>query len=128
MAGVGGQTWELAPGSEGGTVLRTTAADGGVGKCLAPVLQPSASVCNESAGVPLQVCDCGGQADCGYHRHCATAMEFVVRPLASASAAALAGSQSPGAMQLASRLNPDMCLTAGTIPHTKLLNITLQVS
>ena len=111
---VGGQSWELSPGSEGGTILRQTPvrsllhqrtmsygswlfahdhravhrisccfrasqAGGGPTKCLAPMLQPSPSVCNASVDVPMEVCNCGGQADCQYHRHCPTAMQFVVR-------------------------------------------------
>ena len=72
---------ELAPGSEGGTILRMTAAGGGAGKCLAATLEPSPTACNASAGVPLEACDCGNQADCGYHRHCPRSMEFIVQVL-----------------------------------------------
>ena len=123
---VGGQTWELARGPEGGTILRTTAADGGVGKCLAPKLEPSPTrnpgegLCNASAGVPMEVCDCGDQADCGYQRHCPAAMEFLVRPVAAAAAG------EPGAVQLASKLEPALCLSAGAMPHSSM-NITLQI-
>lgn len=66
---------ELAPGPEGGTILQTS----GRGKCLAATLEPSPTVCNASSGAPLEVCDCDGQADCGYHRHCPKSMEFVVQ-------------------------------------------------
>ena len=99
-----------------GQIIRTTAADGGSGKCLAATLEPSPNVCNVTIGAALQVCDCGNQADCDYHRHCPKAMEFLATAASSSKS-----------MQLASSLNPTLCLTAAPLPHADGINITLQI-
>ena len=122
---VGGQTWELAPGepaTAGGQILRQTAADG-LGMCLAAPLAPSSTVCNVTVGAMLEACDCGTQANCGYHRHCPKAMEFLVTTSENGSSSSVGGG---GSMKIASSLDPTLCLTAGSQPHAAV-NITLQI-
>ena len=119
---VGGQTWELATGSEGGMIIRQTAIDGGMGKCLAAALKPDPKSCAIAGPEsPLETCDCGNEADCGYHAHCPTAQEFVVHDQRYASGGG--GLQS---MKLQSSLNSSVCLTTAPLPHAAI-NITLQI-
>eukprot|EP01043_Picozoa_sp_COSAG02_P075742 COSAG02_NODE_15760_length_1143_cov_1.050766_1_plen_153_part_10 len=114
---VGGQTWELAPGSEGGMIIRQTVIDGGMGKCLAATLKPDPKSCTiAEPESPLETCDCGNEADCGYHAHCPTAQEFVVRDQRYGSDGG-GGLQS---MKLQSGLNSSVCLTTAALPHAAI--------
>ena len=56
QATVSGQAWEIAAGSEGGTIIRQTAAGGGEGKCLAATLAPDPKTCELT--LAQQVCVC----------------------------------------------------------------------
>lgn len=119
---VGGQTWELATGSEGGMVIRQTGTDGGVGKCLAATLKSDPKSCAVAgAETPLETCDCGNEADCGYHAHCPTAQEFIIHDQ-NASGGGTVGRL----MKLQSALNSSVCLTTAPLAHAAI-NITLQI-